>query len=265
MIPYEDATSLSRLYHLNSEPWLNMQAYDISAYKVDYKRIPDAEQCIRLPVPQDSALLELLKTRSSCRQYETRTMPLETLGTLLGGAYGISRMAAIQDGVNALLRTVPSAGGLYPLEIYVVTRNVSGVTDGVHHYAVRNHCLELVRPGSLFAERRSSLLADPFVQYANVVVFIAAVFARTQKKYGPRGYRYVLLEAGHLAQNLCLLATEQGLGSLCMGGFMDSKLNRFLGLDGIHEAVLYGVGIGYPHKTSEDHNDDPALSGMTSE
>lgn len=249
MIPYKDATSLSALYHLNSEPWLNMQAYEESDYKVEYKTFPEAAQCIRLPAPRDSPLLELLKARTSCRQYETRAMPLETLATLLGGAYGISRMAEIQDGVNALLRTVPSAGGLYPLEIYVVTRNVSRVADGVHHYAVRSHSLELVKEGSLFSEWHSSLLADPFVREANVIGFISAVFARTQKKYGPRGYRYVLLEAGHLAQNLCLLATEQGLGSLCMGGFMDSRLNRFLELDGIHEAIVYGVGIGYPQSS----------------
>lgn len=251
MIRYEDATTLSLLYHLNSEPWLNMEAYEDCGYQIDYKEMSEAEQCVTLPSPQDSPLLKLLKTRSSCRQYGIRPMPLATLATLLGGAYGIVRMGAIRVGVNALFRTVPSAGGLFPLEIYVVTRNVSGIVDGIHHYAVRKHCLELLRTCGLFVEQHSSLLADPFVRDANVVAFITAVFGRTQKKYGPRGYRYILLEAGHIAQNLCLLATEQGLGSLCMGGFMDSKLNRFLGLDGIHEAAVYGVGIGYPDRASD--------------
>jgi SagB-type dehydrogenase family enzyme len=72
------------------------------------------------------------------------------------------------------------------------------------------------------------------------------VFKRTLTKYGPRGYRYVLLEAGHVALNLCLLAGEHQLGSLCVGGFLDAKLNRFLGLDGINEAIVYCVGAGYP-------------------
>jgi SagB-type dehydrogenase family enzyme len=75
-------------------------------------------------------------------------------------------------------------------------------------------------------------------------VILAAVFQRTLKKYGPRGYRYVLFEAGHAAQNVCLLATELDLGSICTGGFYDGRLNRYLGLDGTSEAVLYLVGLG---------------------
>lgn len=245
MIPYEDATTLSLLYHLNSEPWLNNEAYAAAAYRVDYKELPEAGERVALPAPQESPLLKLVKSRASCRRYNLRPMPLSTLGTLLGAAYGAGRIAALPDGPKVLFRTVPSAGGLFPLELYVVIQSVEGIADGLHHYAVRRHCLELVKTGSLFAEQHGVLLADPFVRDANVVVFIAAVFGRTQKKYGPRGYRYILLEAGHVAQNLCLSATERGLGSLCMGGFMDSKLNRFLGLDGVREAAVYGVGIGY--------------------
>ena len=75
--------------------------------------------------------------------------------------------------------------------------------------------------------------------------FLGAVFNRSQKKYGPRGYRYILLEAGHLAQNLCLIAAEFNLGSLCMGGFYDSRLNRFMEFDGLTEAVIYSVAAGY--------------------
>jgi SagB-type dehydrogenase family enzyme len=251
MIPYEDATTLSLLYHLNSEPWLNAEAYEASAYKVDYKETSEAEDRITLPVPQESPLLKLLETRASCRRYKLQPMPIVTLATLLGGAYGIVRMGAIEAGLNALFRSAPSAGGLFPLELYVLAQSVVGVADGMHHYAVRHHRLELIKAGPLFAERHSALVADPFVRDANVVIFIAAVFDRTQKKYGPRGYRYILLEAGHVAQNLCLLATEQGLGSLCMGGFMDSKLNHLLGLDGIHEAVVYSVGVGYPNPATE--------------
>ena len=88
-----------------------------------------------------------------------------------------------------------------------------------------------------------------FVAAANVVVFLAAVFARTQTKYGPRGYRYVLLEGGHVAQNLCLMAAERGLGSLCMGGFIDAALNRFLDLAPLAEGAIYTVGVGHPEAT----------------
>ena len=74
---------------------------------------------------------------------------------------------------------------------------------------------------------------------------MTAVFDPTLRKYGARGYRFVLFEAGHAAQNLCLLATEQGLASLCVGGFMDGALNSFVGLDGRARAVVYCVGLGH--------------------
>ena len=72
-----------------------------------------------------------------------------------------------------------------------------------------------------------------------------AVFLRTQKKYGPRGYRYILLEAGHVAQNLCVRATELGLATLCAGGFLDSALNELLGLQPKHEGIVYTVAAGF--------------------
>lgn len=251
MLPYEDATTLSLLYHLNSEPWLNTKAYEAYAYQVDYKEIQGCVDRIALPTPQSTPLTKLLEARKSCRRYKLKPLPLSALATLLTCAYGTVRTGMIDSDVSALFRPTPSAGGLFPLELYLFTQNVAGVEDGVHHYAVRNNSVELLKAGTGFVERYSALIADQFVREANVVVFIAAVFGRTQKKYGPRGYRYILLEAGHVAQNLCLLATEQGLGSLCMGGFMDSKINGFLGLDGIHEAVVYSVGIGHPDQVTE--------------
>jgi SagB-type dehydrogenase family enzyme len=123
--------------------------------------------------------------------------------------------------------------------------NVEGMADGLHHYNVREHSLELLKDKAQAADLHSALLTEPFIHNANLVFYLAAVFKRTQKKYGPRGYRYILLEAGHVAQNICLLATEQGLGSLCMGGFLDAKLNRLLGLSGSQEAVVYSVAVGH--------------------
>lgn len=248
MIPFRDATTLSLLYHLNSEPWRNREAYESSAYTVKYKEIPEAEWRISLPPPEASPLMRLLTRRSSCRQFKSQAMSLATVSTLLGGMYGVTRMTSFQDGATALLRATPSAGGLFPLEIYAVTRDIEGVPDGIHHYAVRAHSLEMMGRSSFIEEQLGFVLVEPFVRHANVIVFIAAVFARTQEKYGPRGYRYILLEAGHAAQNLCLLATEQGLGSLCIGGFLDAKVNSLMGFDGVQEAVLYGVGIGYPEE-----------------
>jgi SagB-type dehydrogenase family enzyme len=172
-------------------------------------------------------------------------MALGEAAGLLARAYGISGLNQVPNVPTIFARPVPSAGGLYPLELYAATRDVDGVADGIYHYSILYHRLEQVRPGPVVQEIGTYLLGQYYLQNANLVLFLSAVFARTLKKYGPRGYRYILLEAGHCAQNLCLLAAERGLATLCLGGFQDTKLNRLLGLDGTTEAVVYCLGVGY--------------------
>ena len=245
IIPYEDITALSLLFHINSEPWQNLEAYQGEGYEVEYKSMAGGGNVRALPPPQATPLLQLLRSRESCRQFQPRTMLQATLSTLLAGSYGVARVAPLPDSLTTLFRTVPSAGALYPLEIYIGVENVEGVPDGLHHYNVREHALEMLKGKAEADALHSALLTAPFIVNANLVFFLAAVFKRTQKKYGPRGYRYILLEAGHVAQNICLLAAEQGLGSLCMGGFLDSKLNHLLGLSGDQEAVVYSIAVGH--------------------
>ena len=244
---FDDSTTLSLLYHLNSEPWLNTEAYEAAVYEIEYKELVPPVDAISLPAPEASPLLKLLESRRSCRQYYLRSMPLTLFSTVLKAAYGIVRMSQLPSGgFNGLFRSVPSAGGLFPLELYAVTQKIEGISDGLHHYNVRDHSLETVKAGQIFTGLHESMLADPLIQNASMVIFITAVFSRTQKKYGPRGYRYILLEAGHAAQNICLVSAELGLGSLCIGGFIDSKLNRFLEFDGVTEAIVYAIAVGYP-------------------
>lgn len=245
MIRFEDATTLSLLYHLNSEPWLNVDAYQGASYEVDYKAFSNTDRTALSP-PADSPLRRLLTRRKSCRRFAPRPLALRCLSDLLGNAYGISRLDDEIVDQPVPLRTVPSAGGLFPLELYLLTQGVETVPDGLHHYDVRDHALDALRPGEPFAALRPLLLIFPFIENANAVLFFAATFKRSQKKYGPRGYRYILLEAGHAAQNVCLSAAELGLGSLCMGGYRDARLNRWLGLNGTGEAVVYAVAVGQP-------------------
>jgi SagB-type dehydrogenase family enzyme len=123
--------------------------------------------------------------------------------------------------------------------------NVNATADGLYHYNALHHRLEPLAMSQHPSKLEDCLLAPNFLQHANAVVFIASVFDRCLRKYGPRGYRYILLEAGHLAQNLCLSAAQQELGALCVGGFRDARLNRLLELNETREAVLYAVGIGH--------------------
>jgi SagB-type dehydrogenase family enzyme len=245
MLLADDTRSLALLYHLNSEPWLNAEAYAAEGYEVEVSELGDPDKAIALP-GAEGGLLDLLRRRESCRSFAPREMAAVTLGELLAGTYALARVVTFPSGIEMDARTVPSAGGLYPLELYLLLRRVEGIADGVYHYRVRDHALE---PLAGLPDREAlsaALLAEPFLEHANAIVMFAAVLDRTLHKYGARGYRYILLEAGHAAQNLCLLAAERGLSSLCAGGFMDARMNALLGLEPGREGVVYCVGAGHP-------------------
>src|ERR1700694_4227221 len=228
MLPIEDVTSLPLLYHLNSEPWTNPEAASL-IYEMKYRRPSAEHEPIDLPSPgQESALMKLLRERRSCRQFLSRKMTLAELATLLGGACGIAISKQLGPAIKCFLRTAPSAGALFPLDLYLATQEIEGMEPGLQHYDVLNHSLKILQRGPVVEEVAKCLLEPKSVRNANAVILISACFEPTLKKYGARGYRYILLEAGHVAQNLCLLATAQGLGSLCVGGFIDSRLNRLL-------------------------------------
>jgi SagB-type dehydrogenase family enzyme len=241
----DDTRSLALLYHLNSEPWLNAEAYASEGYEVEVSELRDPEEAIVLP-RAEGGLLDVLRRRESCRSFAPRQLPAVALGELLAGTHALSRVVSFPNGTEMDARTVPSAGGLYPLELYLLLRRVDGIADGVYHYRVRDHALEALAALPDREALSAALLAEPFLEHANAIVLFVAVLDRTLHKYGARGYRYILLEAGHAAQNLCLLAAERGLSTLCAGGFLDTQMNALLGLTPAREAVVYCVGTGFP-------------------
>jgi SagB-type dehydrogenase family enzyme len=245
MLRADDASTLPLLFHMNSEPWLNVDAYQDPAHQMYFKAVAGEASRIGLPSPPETPLRQAIRTRRSCRTFANRPLPLASLAGLLADAYTVTGLTDGPEGRPMYTRPLPSAGALYPLELYVATRSVDGIDDGLHHYHALDHALEPMRAGPMVSELGDTLLGQHFLDAANAIIFLTAVFERTLKKYGPRGYRYVLFEAGHAAQNVCLLATELGLGSLCVGGFYDGRLNRSIGLDGTSEAVLYLVGVGH--------------------
>ena len=244
MLRTDDASTLPLLFHLNSEPWLNLDAYGDPSHEMRFKSVaPDAER-VRLATPDETPLRRLIRARRSCRTFADQPIPLASLAGILADTYGVTGLTDGPEGRPMYTRPVPSAGALYPLEIYVATQSVEGIGDGLHHYHALDHALEPVKAGPVMKQLGGLLLGQYYLATANVAVILTAVFERTLKKYGPRGYRYVLFEAGHVAQNVCLLAAELDLGSVCTGGFYDGKLNRYLGLDGTREAAVYLVGLG---------------------
>lgn len=246
MLPSNDPRSLPLLYHLNSEPVIEEEAYTSLAGAAEFRPIADPSTAVMLPHAEtDSALAQLLATRRSCRAYAERLLTLEVLATLLAQAYRGLGPAESVAAPSRLIRPVPSAGGLYPVDIDASVINVDGLNDGVYRYNVLHHCLERPEIRSSRERIAAHLVSSRFLEHANVLFFLVAAFDRCFEAYGPRGYRYALLEAGHVAQALCLAASQQGLGSLCAGGFRDADLNLELGLDTRRHGVVYCVGIGY--------------------
>jgi SagB-type dehydrogenase family enzyme len=142
------------------------------------------------------------------------------------------------------LRAAPSAGALYPIEIYVVLHRTEGLVPGLYHYAVKDHALEQLQTEDLRGEIVFRGLGQEFLGKANLVLVFTAIFQRLRWKYQERAYRYALLEAGHLGQNVYLVGTSMGLGVCAVGAFLDDELNSLLGIDGQEEAAVYTLAVG---------------------
>ncbi len=180
------------------------------------------------------SLEETLQRRRSQRIFKSQDLTLEQISQLLWACQGITEPSF--GG-----RTAPSAGALYPLEVYVVKK------EGVFHYLPKEHALIRIKKGDVRKELAHTALGQDPPAKAPVSFVISAVYARTKIKYGERAERYVKLEAGHACQNLLLQAVALNLGGVPIGAFYDSEVQEVLSLPSDHEP-LYIVPIGYPAK-----------------
>ena len=190
-----------------------------------------------------ASLASAIRERRSIPQFSSEPVSVGDLAALLELGVGVTRQDAIPR------RAAPSGGALYPVETYVFAFAVSGLAAGLYHYVPLDGVLEQVR---LLPEAGVAVKFLPpglSVAEAPLLVALSAVFERTQLKYLERGYRFALLEAGHMAQNLLLLATALGLNAVPVGGFWDEPFNEALGFDAAREAAIYAVLCG--HGTSE--------------
>jgi SagB-type dehydrogenase family enzyme len=154
-----------------------------------------------------AALEHVLRSRRSAARFGPQALGIEQLATLLWAAYGVNEPAPADGPPWPDLRTVPSGGALYPLELYVLALDVDGLAPGVYHYDPRRHRLDELCRADLGETLPPMLTAPELGESAAAVIAITGVFWRSRFKYGLRGYRFTLLEAGHLAQNLLLAAT----------------------------------------------------------
>jgi len=196
--------------------------------------------------PTGCSLDEAIRRRRSVRQYTAESVTLTEVAQLLSLGCGITGSWQYTEGIQQV-RAAPSAGALYPIETYLVVRRVTELERGVCHYNVPDHALELMpdRPDLEQRLQEVSHYAEVLTTAAAVFV-LTAVFDRTTFKYGDRGYRFVLLDAGHLAQNLLLTAVALGLGATPIGGFRDDLVSSVVAADGVNEAAVYVICVGRP-------------------
>jgi len=195
------------------------------------ERYPDTAALPAPDLTSETSLEEALRLRRSQRVYAAEALSLDVLGQLLWAAQGITDSAGH--------RTAPSAGALYPLELYVLTESV------FMHYEPDGHRVEQRSDGESKSELASAAFGQDFVSSAPAVVVVTGVQTRTEAKYGGVARDLVNREAGHAVQNLLLQATALGLAAVPLGGFDPSAVERLLALPP-GEQVLYLVPIGFP-------------------
>jgi len=205
------------------------------------KRYPDAP-LVKLDSPRlkgGSALWSVLFERRSMRRYTPEPLAKRQLSQIVWAAQGMTATHG-----DMAFRTAPSAGALYPIETYLAIHNVTGIEPGMYHYALTEHALEQLKTGDMRVPVARAALDQRIAHDASVVFLWSAVFGRSEWKYKQRAYRYVYLDAGHIAQNVALGAVALGLGSCQIAALYDTEANALLGLDGEQESVIYMTTVG---------------------
>lgn len=193
---------------------------------------------IVLPKPKlnKTFLKSSLVKRESARKFSDKPLSLVKLSTLLYYSAGIKKKNKDSES-----RFYPSAGGRFPLEVYLISLNTD-LTRGSYHYYVKNNSLEKLFD---FKKKTLKIITDQkWVKNAGCLVIVTAIFKRNTVKYGERGYRHILVEAGHMAQNFYLISNALGLSICSVGGYMDDKVNNLIDLDGVSESVIYVIALG---------------------
>lgn len=182
-----------------------------------------------------ASLEELLQQRRSIRQYSDVPLTRDEVMKLLWAGQGVTS--------DRGFRTAPSAGALYPLEMYLVAGNVDNLAPGIYKYNPAKDELTIVKEGDVRASLAAASLGQGSVADGAIDIVMAAVYERTKIKYGSRGERYVHIEVGHAAQNICLQATALGLGLVTVGAFDDAEVAKIVGMSQ-DESPLYVMPVG---------------------
>ena len=211
-------------------------------------KIDGAQLTYALPSPLTDGKVSVeyaLANRRSNRQYTEQSLSAENLAQILWSAYGVTQPESRRATLRGGFRTAPSAGGLYPFEIYAIIGNVDGIEPGVYKYISEEHKIVRTIDNDIREEFCEAALGQPFVKEAPVTIFYSAIFSRTTQRYGDRGRdRYVWIDLGHSAENIYLQAEALSLGACVIGSFHDDQVNELLQLPE-EEVPMYIVTVGH--------------------
>ena len=184
-----------------------------------------APEIIQLPTPHydgETSVEKALLQRRSVREYKVEPLSISDISQILWAAQGITEK-------TYGLRTAPSAGALYPLELYLVVTNVDELKPGVYKYKPQDHTIKRISDGDKRIDVSNAALKQDAIENSSAIVIITAIYERTAIKYGNRAERYVHIEVGHVGQNIYLQAVSLGIGTVMIGAFKDEALKKILG------------------------------------
>jgi SagB-type dehydrogenase family enzyme len=195
----------------------------------------------------DSEFVRVLMDRKTHRQFSKQPLSLEAVSQLLSLVWGVNGYVYSRRFGRLHHKTSPSGGARHPGEVYLMALRVKGLRAGLYHYQSVTHQLETISTNTSRKKAWLYCARQHFVKNAAALFLMTAVFRRTMWKYRHvRAYRVVLLDAGHLCQTFCLVATWLGLAPFCTAAVKDTLIEKDLGIDGIRESVLYVAGVGLP-------------------
>ncbi|MDH4101100.1 MAG: SagB/ThcOx family dehydrogenase [Nitrospirota bacterium] len=240
-----DDTNIGEEYHQATK----YARESLPCNQLDWEHRPEAYKSYggerpetRLPKPDLHGgwpLWDAIHFRRSVRKYSSEALSLADVSQLLWASQGVTTTFG-----PYLFRAAPSAGALYPIETYLLVNRVDGLAAGLYHYNIPQHSLVLLSSGELGGEMSSAALEQKMVERSAVTFIWTAMVERCTWKYGERAFRYIYMDAGHIAENLNLAAVSLDLGSCTIGAFFDDEVNRILGIDGVEETVVYMATVG---------------------
>ncbi|OGL43456.1 MAG: hypothetical protein A2W05_05315, partial [Candidatus Schekmanbacteria bacterium RBG_16_38_10] len=238
-------------YHqFSKHTYLNV----ITSWKPDWFNEPDTSKIYpdakTIPLKKDIESWEGFNLDEAIRRANEKQnfsssepLTLNEVSRLLYFTYGVTGVIRKRGGI-LYLRTAPSAGALYPTEIYLIVNNVKDLESGVYNYLVKDHVLQQIKRGDFSKELINSCLNDSSIKNSNLIFVFTDIFYRSKWKYRERGYRYSLIDAGYVIKNLVLESASVGLRTKTYFDFLDDKINKLLGVDGVKEASVALVTVG---------------------